>query len=604
MSGDVREATTTTTSVPTQLTSLVPAFDPAKDDLEQYVQKVEMLCDIWPEEKLNELATRLILNAAGAAFQKLQLQKSEILTNSKQGIQNLVTALGGHWGKVSLEKKYEVVEKALFRCTQKADETNDSFLARADIYWTELLSKKMDLGELRSYIVLRGSLLSHEDKKRVILESDVSGKGQLTMEKVSQSVRMLGSGFFQEMVGAKKTKGRIYDAANLTLEEPDETSWETPAFAAEDMTEEDMIEALIQDGDEDACFVSEYESAMADTVQEDSELATAYSAYTDARRRLSERFKNRGFWPTNPSKGKGKTFKGKGNGQFKGARKSLQQRMMETSCRLCGKKGHWKAECPERSRSSGGSSSQSSAPTMTAVPIASASSPADEFLPLEFLQLPEITETALDEPSMHTVFASTVFLRGKRYKLNGDNGDNGNANKGLCRVSHLSGNTPAPRSELQNQLKPCIHAVRAPFPVSELANAELALFAASETLGILDTGATKSVIGSDHIPDLLKGLNPDIRKRVFRCKCAVTFRFGNQGTLDSHDALVVPIGKLGLKIAIVRGQTPLLLSNTLLRTLKAQIDVSNQLLQSPMLAQPVPLKLNPRGLFLLDVNLL
>jgi hypothetical protein len=604
MSGDVRETTPTSTSVPTQLTSLVPTFDPAKDDLEQYVQKVEMLSDIWPEEKLNELATRLILNATGAAFQKLQLQKSEILINSKQGIQNLVTALGGHWGKVSLEKKYEVVEKALFRCTQKADETNDSFLARADIYWTELLSKGMDLGELRSYIVLRGSLLSHEDKKRVILECDVSGKGQLTMEKVNQSVRMLGSGFFQEMVGVKKTKGRIYDAVNLTQEDPDDHDWETPVLAAEDITEEDMIEALIQDGDEDACFVSEYESAMADTVQEDTELATAYSACTDARRRLSERFKNRGFWPTNPSKGKGKTFKGKGKGQFKGARKSLQQRIMETSCRLCGRKGHWKAECPERSRSSGGSSNSASAPTMTAVPIASASSPTDEFLPLEFMQLPEIHETALDEPRMHSVLATAVFLRGKRYKLNGDNGDNKNYNKGLFGDCYSHGDTPAPRSELQCSPKPCVHAVRAPIPVSELANDELAFFASSETQGILDTGATKSVIGSDLIPDLLKGLNPDIRKRVFRCKCAVTFRFGNQGTLDSHDAIVIPVGKLGLKIAIVKGQTPLLLSNTLLRTLKAQIDVSKQLLQSPMLTQPVPLKLNPRGLFLLDVNLL
>ena len=73
MSGDVRESTPT--SVPTQLTTLVPALDPSKDELEQYVQNVEMLCEIWPAEKLNELATRLILNTNGAAFQKLQLQR-------------------------------------------------------------------------------------------------------------------------------------------------------------------------------------------------------------------------------------------------------------------------------------------------------------------------------------------------------------------------------------------------------------------------------------------------------------------------------------------------------------------------------------------------
>lgn len=274
------------------------------------MQKVEMLCEIWPSEKLNELATRLTLNTTGAAFQKLQLQRAEILTNDRQGIQNIVTALGGHWGKVSLEKKYEIVGKALLRCTQKTDESNDSFLARADIYWTELLAKKMSLEELQSYIVLRGSLLRHEDKKRVILECDVSGKGQLAMEKVNQSVRMLGSGFFQEMVDIKKTKGRIYDAANVTADDTEEASWENTAYVFEELTEEDWLEVLIQEGDEDALFVSEYESAMADTVQEDSELATAYSAYADARRRLSERFKNRGFWPTNPGKEKASSLRG------------------------------------------------------------------------------------------------------------------------------------------------------------------------------------------------------------------------------------------------------------------------------------------------------
>ena len=68
MSGDVRE-TTTASAVPTQLTYLVPTFDPAKDDLETYAQKVEMLSEIWPAEKLNEVATRHILNTTGAAFQ-------------------------------------------------------------------------------------------------------------------------------------------------------------------------------------------------------------------------------------------------------------------------------------------------------------------------------------------------------------------------------------------------------------------------------------------------------------------------------------------------------------------------------------------------------
>ena len=91
------------------------------------------------------------------------------------------------------------------------------------------------------------------------------------------------------------------------------------------------------------------------------------------------------------------------------------------------------------------------------------------------------------------------------------------------------------------------------------------------------------MIGSELIPDLIQGLYPEIRQRLFGCKCSVTSKFGNQGTLDSNTALVIPLGNLGLKISIVKGQAPLLLSNTLLRTLQARVDVAQQLLHSPML---------------------
>ena len=116
-----------------------------------------------------------------------------------------------------------------------------------------------------------------------------------------------------------------------------------------------MVENLANEGDEDAVLVCEYESVMQDAVQEDESLQPTFNAYTDARKRLSERFRNRGFWPTSGSKGKGKGHKGRGKSPAKGNfgnRKSLQQRILESNCRHCGRKGHWRAECPERSRGS------------------------------------------------------------------------------------------------------------------------------------------------------------------------------------------------------------------------------------------------------------
>jgi hypothetical protein len=55
------------------------------------------------------------------------------MVNEKKSIQKIIEILGGHWGQISLEKRYEYAERALYRCTQKSDETADSYLARADI---------------------------------------------------------------------------------------------------------------------------------------------------------------------------------------------------------------------------------------------------------------------------------------------------------------------------------------------------------------------------------------------------------------------------------------------------------------------------------------
>ena len=59
-------------NIPNQLASLVPSFDPSKDELQMYQQKVEMVLSVWPPSKISELVTRLILNTTGSAFGKLQ----------------------------------------------------------------------------------------------------------------------------------------------------------------------------------------------------------------------------------------------------------------------------------------------------------------------------------------------------------------------------------------------------------------------------------------------------------------------------------------------------------------------------------------------------
>ena len=104
------------------------------------------------------------------------------------------------------------------------------------------------------------------------------------------------------------------------------------------------------------------------------------------------------------------------------------------------------------------------------------------------------------------------------------------------------------------------------------------------------------------MPELLNGLDPIIRKSVSRCPCNVTFRFGNHGILQSQQAIVVPIHGLLLKIAVVPGATPFLLSNTLLRALGATIDTTKHVLHATKISKSFPLNLTSKGLFLLDLN--
>eukprot|EP00435_Cladocopium_sp_Y103_P025277 s529_g6.t1 len=347
--------------VPNQLAILVPTFNPAVDSVDTWTQKVELLLAAWPESKLQELATRLVLGCQGTAFQKLQLHRSEVLKNDKKAIQRIVELVGGTWGQVPLEQKFEIAERALYRTQQKGDETADSYLARMDVTWTEMLAKQFSLPELQAYVTLRNSRLGSEDKKRVIVESG----NKLEMKKVTAAIRMLGSNFFQEMTGQKRDKAlKVYDHLTLAAEEDEDQDLDAYVGVDEGL-DEDTLEALAAENDDDAAMVLQFESAVSDLVQNDGELSALFSTYQDARRRLSERVRVRGFWPV--SKGFGKKGNYKGKNTMKGKGSSLAQRIANTHCRLCNQKGHWKAECPNRPGNSNATASTVSVPTSFAI---------------------------------------------------------------------------------------------------------------------------------------------------------------------------------------------------------------------------------------------
>eukprot|EP00434_Breviolum_minutum_P043038 symbB.v1.2.038338.t1/scaffold5931.1/size27163/1 len=299
--------------------------------------RLEFLAGIWPKEHLHLLAPRAALQCEGSALQKLiRLDTERLKTSDDKGVRLIVQTLGGVGGKTLLEDRYEKFEKALFGTSQRQDESNESYLARHEILFEDLLGQNVSLTDVRSYILLRNSALSSEDKKKVIVDA----RGDLKYEAVTSAIRLLGSKFFGEVHGQAKSTKKQYEVNYAQDNEEEIQTLDEQVFVSDGMElPEQLLEQFAAEGDEDALVVHQFEESLIDFLQGDEEMSILLTAYADARRRLAEKSKGRGFWPIKGSKGKGKS-------KFQKFRKPLSQRIAESECRICGRRGHWKRECP------------------------------------------------------------------------------------------------------------------------------------------------------------------------------------------------------------------------------------------------------------------
>ena len=94
----------------------------------------------------------------------------------------------------------------------------------------------------------------------------------------------------------------------------------------------------------------------------------------------------------------------------------------------------------------------------------------------------------------------------------------------------------------------------------------------------------------------------EFRKKIFWQKSETVFRFGNNGTLSSLGAVFLPFRRQWLKIEVVDGTTPFLLSNAFLKAVTADICTSKRLLSMFQGKVSVPLEVSDKGLFLVDLT--
>ena len=112
-----------------------------------------------------------------------------------------------------------------------------------------------------------------------------------------------------------------------------------------------------------------------------------------------------------------------------------------------------------------------------------------------------------------------------------------------------------------------------PFSINQASLTSRKTNFAEETSGeaILDTGASRTIIGSHRVPGLIEALKGiEVQRGPSRC----VFRFGNSGLLHSEEALFLRrFGKGWLRVEIVPGSTPFLISNAVIEGMKSILDV-------------------------------
>ena len=622
---------------------LIPIFEPGQSDLTEYTRRLEFLAGLWPAEYLGQLAPRAALQCKGSAFQKVvRIPPEKLKTNDLTGVKLLVQTLGGVWGKTTLEDKYEKFEQAIYGISKKSDESNESYMARHEIVFEDMISQGATMTDVRAYVLLRNSILSAEDKKRLIVES----KGDLKYADVTQAIRMFGAKFFMDVQGQQRVhKTKTYDV-NYTQEADEEFQYGDDhnfAFTADASEVSDMmLDQFLSEGDEDALVVQQFEDALIDSVQGDGEMSAFMSTYLEARRRLTEKTRSRRFWPI---RGKGSGKKGKSKPGFQRHRKPLAVRIAESDCRCCGQRGHWKAECPRRATGSNGSNTQAKVQAANTV-IASGpevDDDADVYVVMPEVMTEDDVVVSVQDPS-----AAEVKSHSHRthviYHNTHDNGVNAksrhrNREKGKffmdvrqCMRRIIQNQQPGqparmptaeslratPSLETQRgtagrsfqvrefSVPETMPAVGKPEkqPTSVIASQpEIAMFATTQTTGILDLGASQTVMGQhqvNQVTEFLANLPTSVRELVQERPVNMSFRFGNNSLVPCRRALFVPVDRFWIKIAIVETQTPFLISNSVCRSLGAVIDTNRQSIFFKVLNCELPLELSSKRLFMLD----
>ena len=237
------------------LWNILPSFDPSQDNAKEYADKVRFMAGICPQKDRHMLAPRLALLCRGTAWGQVKAIDPEKLT-TPDGYKVLLQALAS-WEESSELQTYDLFEKAVYRTMQKPDETAMSYVNRINVAFAEV-SDEVTLKQMKAFVLLRQSALGVDDKKRVIAMAD-----GYDPSKVDSAMRALSTKVLNQNDGNRK---KIYPI-NYADEDTEEINytWE------DEPDEETILATLLEEGDECALTIQEFEENVVQVCQESPE---------------------------------------------------------------------------------------------------------------------------------------------------------------------------------------------------------------------------------------------------------------------------------------------------------------------------------------------
>eukprot|EP00439_Symbiodinium_sp_Y106_P007836 s217_g1.t1 len=295
------------------------------------------------EKKRGRFAKKLLDALHGEAWKSCQ----DLLANPEKlrgadGYKQIFSALQSI-EKVGVIKKTEAFDIFFDRSYRRRGQSIDSFLRARRESWNDLkdLAEGVSMSEdLLAYFLLKNANLSREDRRQILL----ANQSDYGLEGIEKALRV---SFFdvhekektrewQSTPGRKgqKGSGRRPGYAHAVGEGDQETEDEQLEY--EEELSEDYALAVDEGdvADDDASDGGSDQGAS-----NDDAVFEAYSSYRDARKKLKETQKARGF--TKPQS--------HGGGSSEDRRAAIEKEKSRSRCSACNRLGHWAGDpqCPK-----------------------------------------------------------------------------------------------------------------------------------------------------------------------------------------------------------------------------------------------------------------